>query len=65
MQPNTEGASRPFHPDDLVVWPDGTWATCEQFDNGEFAWMSDDVERVRLEDVERLRELGLVEFIDP
>jgi hypothetical protein len=36
----------------------------EQFDSGEFGWMSDDVERVRLEDTERLRELGLHDVID-
>lgn len=65
MRSNTEGASCPFHPDDLVVWSDGTWATCEQFASGAFSWMSDDVERVRMDDADRLRKLGLAEFADP
>lgn len=65
MRPSTEGASRPFHPYDLVVWPDGTLATCEQLVSGEFGWMSDGLERVRLDNADRLRELRSSEVINP
>ena len=52
---------RPYHPDDIVVWPDGTWATLAEVRAGEFNCMSDDYEIVRLEDVERLKALGLAD----
>lgn len=50
---------KPYHPDDIAVWPDGCWASLGEVWAGEFDWMSDDCEKVRLEDVERLEELNL------
>jgi hypothetical protein len=50
-----------YHSDDIVVWPDGTWAALEEVRNGELAHMSDDYEIVRLDDVARLNALGLAE----
>jgi hypothetical protein len=55
--------TRPFHPDDLVVWPEGTCAAFEECGNGEFSWRCNDVEIVHLDGIQRLRELGLTEFI--
>ncbi|MDW9478843.1 hypothetical protein GOB57_09115 [Sinorhizobium meliloti] len=49
----------PAHPDDIAVWPDGTWATLGEIKRGEFAWMSDDYEIVAQESDDRLRELGI------
>lgn len=51
-------------PDDIVVWPDGFYATLEEVRRGEFSHRSDDFEIVRLEDVARLKELGLAEDFD-
>ena len=53
-----------YHSDDIVVWPDGTWAALEEVRNGEFTHMSDDYEIVRLDDVGRLKALGLEEGFD-
>ena len=52
---------RPYHPDDIVVWPDGTWATLGDVWAGDFGWMSDDYEIVRADDVERLNALDLAD----
>jgi hypothetical protein len=52
---------RPHHPDDIVVWPDGTWATLGEVWAGDFGWMSDDYEIVRADDVERLKALNLAD----
>ena len=53
-----------YHPDDIVVWPDSTYATWDEVVRGEFDWMSDDYQIVRAEDQARLRELGLEELVD-
>ena len=37
----------PYHPDDIVVWPDEAWATLREVRNGEFSHRSDDFEIVR------------------
>ncbi len=50
---------KPHRHDDIAVWPDGTWAPLGEVWAGEFDWMSDDYEKARLEDVERLEELNL------
>lgn len=49
----------PYHPDDIVVWPDGAWATVDEVRNGEYGYRSDDFEIVRQDDAERLKVLGL------
>ena len=54
----------PYHPDDIVVWADGAWATLGEVRNGEFSYRSDDFEIVRLEDAARLKELGLADEFD-
>lgn len=54
----------PYHPDDIVVWPDGAWATLGEVRNGEFSHRSDDFEIVRLDDAARLKELGLPDEFD-
>ncbi|SNS94041.1 hypothetical protein [Sphingopyxis indica] len=56
--------ANPYHSQDIVVWPDGGWATLEEVRLGEFAHRSDDYEIVRLEDGDRLRALGLAEQLD-
>ena len=33
-----------FNLDDIVVWPDGSYCTFEEYRNGEYDWKSDDVE---------------------
>ncbi len=53
-----------YHPDDIVVWADGAWATLGEVRNGEFSCRSDDCEIVRLEDAARLKELGLADEFD-
>lgn len=50
---------KPYHHDDIAVWPDGSWASLGEVWAGECDWKSDDYEKVRLEDVERLVELNL------
>ncbi|HEY9213024.1 MAG TPA: hypothetical protein VIQ29_09235 [Ancylobacter sp.] len=52
------------HPDDIAVWPDGAYATLKEVWRGEFSHRSDDFEIVRLEDVARLKELGLADDLD-
>lgn len=56
---------QPHHPDDIVVWPDGSWATVGEVETGHYNWKSDDYEIVRLEDTERLTALGLDDQFDP
>ncbi|MDQ0304922.1 hypothetical protein [Ancylobacter polymorphus] len=48
------------HPDDIVLWPDGTWATLEQVRNGDFDWMSDDYEIIDHLDA-RLKAAGVID----
>ncbi|UXS43039.1 hypothetical protein FY150_24895 (plasmid) [Agrobacterium tumefaciens] len=64
MTPTKIVQSIPFHPDDIAVWPDGTWASLREVGNGEFLFMSDDYEIVRLGDHPRLKELGLDRELD-
>ncbi|RWK43776.1 hypothetical protein [Mesorhizobium sp.] len=52
---------QPYRRDDIVVWPDGTWAYLGEVWAGDFSWKSDDYEIVRLEDVERLEALNLAD----
>lgn len=47
------------HPEDVVVWPDGTHADYAAVERGEYSWMSDDYEIVPAENAARLRELGV------
>jgi hypothetical protein len=56
--------TRAFHSDDIVVWPDGCWATLGEVRNGEHVNRSDDYEIVRINDVTRLTELGIAEEMD-
>lgn len=49
------------HQDDIVIWPDGFHATVGEVRSGGFAHRSDDFEIVRLEDTDRLRELGVMD----
>jgi len=56
--------TRPNHPDDIVVWPDGCWTTLDEVRRGGWDWRSDDYEIVRLEDQTRLEELGLAADLD-
>ena len=51
----------PYHPDDIVVWPDGFWAPFEEVRNGEYSHRSDDFEIVRLEGHARLKGLGVAD----
>ncbi len=51
----------PYHRDDVVLWPDGTWATVGEVRDGNYDWKSDDFEIVRIEDTDRLKALGLGE----
>ncbi|WP_454887337.1 hypothetical protein [Sphingomonas oryzagri] len=48
------------HPDDIVIWPDGTTATLGAVHSGGFNHMSDDFEIVPADHVGRLEALGLL-----
>lgn len=48
-----------YHCDDIVIWPDGNWATLGDVRTGDYDSMSDDYEIARLEDLDRLAALGL------
>lgn len=50
-----------YHPDDIAVWPDGTWTFVGELAEGGYGHKSDDYEIVPLEDVERLRQLGIAD----
>jgi hypothetical protein len=63
MQTPHNEAMRTFHPDDIAVWPDGTWASLGDVWIGHYNWMSDDYEKVRLADVARLQALGIAEDV--
>ncbi|MGK6316868.1 hypothetical protein [Neorhizobium sp. DT-125] len=54
----------PHHPDNIVVWPDGTWAALGEVWNGGFSYKSDDFEIVRFDNAARLKELGLADELD-
>ena len=51
------------HPEDLVVWPDGFWATLSEVRSGGFSHRSDDFEVVRHNDRARMQELGIADEI--
>ena len=51
--------------DDFAVWPDGTLATLEDVQNGNYAWKSDDFEIVAQDNLERLRELDVLDVAYP
>lgn len=59
MNKHHSRSNAPYSSDDIVVWPDGVWAYLGEIRAGDYGWRSDDYEIVRLEDVERLRELGI------
>ncbi|RWK66814.1 hypothetical protein [Mesorhizobium sp.] len=61
MTTRTDTASSAYHPDDIAVWPDGTWISVGELSEGGYGHKSDDYEIVPLEDVERLRELGIAD----
>lgn len=46
-------------PDDIAVWLDGTWATIGDIWKGDYGFMSDDYEVVRLVDVAGLKQLTI------
>ncbi|WP_176482787.1 hypothetical protein [Sphingobium sp. D43FB] len=48
-----------YDTDDYAVWPDGTSATLGEVRRGDYAFMSDDYEIVRQDDLSRLHELGI------
>jgi hypothetical protein len=52
---------RELHPDDVVLWPDGTWATLDEVRNGDFGWMSDDYEIIDHMDDARLKAAGVID----
>lgn len=54
-------ATPPHDTDDIVFWPDGTWAKLGEVWAGGFTFMSDDFEIVRWDDDDRLTALGLAE----
>lgn len=54
----------PYHIDDIVVWPDGAWATLGEVRSGQFCHRSDDFEIIRLDEVARLKGLGLADELD-
>lgn len=45
--------------DDVVVWPDGTWATLSEVRAGDYSHMSDDYEIVERDNECRLCDLGI------
>lgn len=49
------------HPDDIVLWSDGTWATLEGVRNGEYDWKSDDFEIIDHMDGVRLKAIGVLD----
>ncbi|MFG1210452.1 hypothetical protein [Xanthobacter flavus] len=51
------------HPDDVVLWPDGSWATVEDVRNGAFDWRSDDYENIDQMDDARLLAAGVIDEI--
>ena len=53
--------TRPLHPDDIAVWPDGTCTPLGEIWNGGFSFMSDDDEVVDIDDRARLKALGIGE----
>lgn len=55
-----DGQGRKSHPDDYVLWPDGSWAQLEDIWRGEYTWKSDDHEVIRYDDTRRLREIGIL-----
>lgn len=48
------------HPDDIVLWPDGSWATVEDVRNSAFNWRSDDYEIIDQMDDPRLLAAGVI-----
>ena len=55
----TRGALRRWHPDDIAIWPDGTWAYIGDVHRGDYHFMSDDYEVVSIEDVAGLAARGV------
>ncbi|WP_371349210.1 hypothetical protein [Ancylobacter sp. IITR112] len=49
------------HPDDIVLWPDGSWATLEEVRNGDYDWKSDDYEIIDHMDDARLKAAGVLD----
>ena len=52
--------TRSNHPDDLVVWPDGTVATIEDLGRGAYDHMSDDYRVMTYEEAEVYEETGRI-----
>ena len=59
MTTTNRAEAKALHPQDIAVWPDGTWAELGDVWNGEYGFMSDDYEVVPLEDHARLTALGI------
>lgn len=51
------------HPDDIVLWPDGSWTTREKLENGHYDWKSDDYEIIDHTDEARLAAVGIMDEI--
>lgn len=51
--------ARSVDPDDIAIWPDGTWAYIEDVRRGDYHFMSDDYEIVPIDDLARLTSLGV------
>jgi len=58
VTPTNSAQSVSYHREDIAVWPDGTWASLGDVEDGEFSFMSDDYEIVCLEDHPCLKKLG-------
>lgn len=54
-----QGAPRRWHPDDIAIWPDGTWAHIEDVRRGDYHFMSDDYDVVSIDDVAGLAARGV------
>ncbi len=62
MQSNPTQPRR-LHPDDIVLWPDGAWATLEDVQNGHYNWRSDDFEIIDHTDDARLTQAGIIDEV--
>lgn len=45
-------------PDDMMIWPDGTMATREEIDRGDYHFMSDDYRLATDEEIKAMEKQG-------
>ncbi|MBA8907949.1 hypothetical protein [Aminobacter ciceronei] len=57
-------APRRPDPEDIALWPDGSWAHLGDVWNGEFDWKSDDYEVIGHDDEERLSKTGILDQLE-